>query len=45
MTFLGIKGYLLCVIYFVLGSGVTKIKMEQKKKEGIAEKNNGNWSA
>ena len=41
MTFLGIKGYLLCVIYFILGSGVTKIKMEQKKKEGIAEKNNG----
>ena len=41
MTFLGFKSYLLCIIYFILGSGVTKIKMEQKKKEGISEKNDG----
>lgn len=41
MTFLGWKGYTLCVFYFVLGSLVTKIKFEQKKKEGIAEKNDG----
>ena len=38
MTFLGIKGYLLCVIYFILGSGVTKIKMEQKKKRRNSRK-------
>ena len=41
MTFFGWKGYALCVFYFVLGSAVTKIKMEQKKKENIAEQNDG----
>ncbi len=41
MTFLGISGYTLCVSYFILGSLVTKIKFDQKKKEGIAEGNNG----
>ena len=41
MTFLGIKGYTLCVFYFILGSFVTKIKLNQKKCEGIAEKNDG----
>jgi len=41
MTFLGISGYTLCVSYFILGSFVTTIKFDQKKKEGIAEGNNG----
>ena len=41
MTFLGWKGYTLCVFYFILGSFVTKIKLKQKKCEGIAEKNDG----
>ena len=41
MTFLGWKGYTLCVFYFILGSAVTKIKMNQKKIENIAEKNDG----
>lgn len=41
MTFLGIPGYTLCLSYFILGSLVTKIKFNQKKKEGIAEGNNG----
>lgn len=41
MTFLGWKGYTLCVFYFILGSAVTKIKMKQKQCEGIAEKNDG----
>tara|TARA_Y200000002_G_scaffold219453_1_gene181105 strand:+ start:1138 stop:1980 length:843 start_codon:yes stop_codon:yes gene_type:complete len=41
MTFLGWKGYSLCLLFFVLGSSVTKLKINQKKCEGIAEKNNG----
>ena len=41
MTFMGWQGYSLCVLFFVLGSSVTKLKFNQKKCEGIAEKNNG----
>lgn len=41
MTFMGWKGYSLCLLFFVLGSSVTKLKIKQKKCEGIAEGNNG----
>jgi uncharacterized protein (TIGR00297 family) len=40
-TFLGGKGWSACVIYFVLGSVVTKIKMKEKERQGIAEKRGG----
>ena len=40
-TFLGYEGWLLCVSYLVLGSLVTKIKMNYKKSLGIAEKRDG----
>lgn len=40
-TFLGIKGWLAGVVYFVLGSLVTKIKMKEKERRGIAEKRGG----
>ena len=40
-TFLGSKGWLACVAYFVLGSLVTKIKMQEKERQGIAEKRGG----
>ena len=41
MTFLGVEGWLVCVIYLVLGSLVTKIKMKEKEELGIAEKRGG----
>jgi len=41
MTFLHLNGYIFGISYFILGSLVTKIKFNQKKKEGIAESNNG----
>lgn len=40
-TFLGVQGYLVCVIYLVLGSLVTKIKLKEKERLGIAEKRGG----
>jgi uncharacterized protein (TIGR00297 family) len=40
-TFLGPKGWLAGVLYFVLGSLVTKIKMKEKESRGIAEKRGG----
>lgn len=40
-TFLGPKGWLAGVIYFVLGSLVTKIKFKEKERRGIAEKRGG----
>ena len=40
-TFLGVKGYLVCVIYLVLGSLVTKVKQQEKERLGIAEKRGG----
>ena len=40
-TFLGIEGWSVCVIYFILGSLVTKIKMKEKESQGIAEKRGG----
>jgi len=41
MTFLGVEGWLVCVIYLILGSLVTKIKMKEKEQLGIAEKRGG----
>ena len=40
-TFLGPKGWAAAVIYFILGSLVTKIKMQEKERQGIAEKRGG----
>ena len=37
----GAGGYALVCLYFVFGSAVTKIKLEQKQKEGIAEARGG----
>lgn len=37
----GPEAFLLLVFYFVLGTGVTKIKIKQKEREGIAEKRSG----
>ncbi|GFR49891.1 hypothetical protein Agub_g11995 [Astrephomene gubernaculifera] len=37
----GIGGYLLVCIYFIFGTLVTKLKLEQKQKEGIAEARSG----
>ena len=38
---LGWRGYLIVIIYFVVGSGLTFVKMEQKESEGIAEERSG----
>jgi uncharacterized protein (TIGR00297 family) len=38
---LGWQGYAVVMFYFLVGSAVTKIKMEQKEAEGIAEKRSG----
>ena len=40
-TFLGVEGWSAGVTYFVLGSIVTKIKMKEKERQGIAEKRGG----
>ena len=40
-TFLSIQGWGLCVLYLVLGSLATKVKMQEKAKLGIAEKREG----
>ena len=37
----GAGGYALVCLYFVFGSAVTKIKLEQKQREGIAEARGG----
>ncbi|KAI5079378.1 hypothetical protein GOP47_0004857 [Adiantum capillus-veneris] len=37
----GAQAFLLLVVYFILGTGVTKVKIKQKEKEGIAEKRSG----
>ena len=41
MAAFGVGGYVLVCLYFVLGSAVTKLKLEQKQKEGIAEARSG----
>lgn len=38
---LGWQGYLVVLFYFFVGSAVTRIGMEQKEAEGIAEKRSG----
>src|SRR4028118_1406035 len=38
---LGWQGYLVVMFYFLVGSAVTRIGMEQKEAEGIAEKRSG----
>ncbi|GMH35639.1 hypothetical protein BSKO_03507 [Bryopsis sp. KO-2023] len=40
----GLGGYFLVCLYFIFGSLVTKVKLEQKKKEGIAEARSGRRS-
>ncbi|GLC41341.1 hypothetical protein PLESTB_001073500 [Pleodorina starrii] len=37
----GLGGYALVCLYFIFGTLVTKIKLEQKQKEGIAEARSG----
>lgn len=41
LTFLGVKGWLVCVSYLLFGNIVTKIKMKEKERLGIAEKRGG----
>jgi len=41
MAAFGVRGYALVCLYFVFGSAVTKIKLEQKQAEGIAEARGG----
>jgi uncharacterized protein (TIGR00297 family) len=38
---LGWRGYLIVVFYFLVGSGLTFVGMEQKEAEGIAEERSG----
>ena len=38
---LGWRGYLIVMLFFLLGSGLTFVGIEQKKAEGIAEKRSG----
>ncbi|MFB2935718.1 TIGR00297 family protein [Aerosakkonemataceae cyanobacterium BLCC-F154] len=38
---LGSSGYIVVMFYFLVGSAVTRIGMEQKEAEGIAEKRSG----
>lgn len=38
---IGWPGYVVVMFYFLVGSGVTRIGMEQKEAEGIAEKRSG----
>jgi len=40
-TFLGFRGWIICVSYLILGSLATKVKMKEKEKLGIAEKRGG----
>jgi uncharacterized protein (TIGR00297 family) len=38
---LGLKGYAVVCVYFIVGSAVTRIGMAEKEAEGIAEKRSG----
>ncbi|BAZ45779.1 hypothetical protein NIES4102_28050 [Chondrocystis sp. NIES-4102] len=38
---LGWRGYLIVMFYFLVGSGLTFVRMEQKETEGIAEERSG----
>ena len=42
---LGWRGYLVVVFYFLVGSGLTFVKMEQKEAEGIGEERSGTRGA
>ena len=42
---LGWRGYLVVVFYFLVGSGLTFVRMEQKESEGIAEERSGKRGA
>ena len=42
---LGWRGYLVVMFYFLVGSGLTFVKMEQKEAEGIAEERSGKRGA
>lgn len=37
----GLRGYALVCLYFVLGTAATKVRMQAKEEEGLAEKNKG----
>ncbi|XP_057860222.1 protein VTE6, chloroplastic isoform X2 [Cryptomeria japonica] len=37
----GSRGFLTVVIYYIIGTGVTKLKLKQKEAEGVAEKRKG----
>jgi uncharacterized membrane protein len=37
----GLSGYIFVCLYFLLGSAVTKVKLAEKQKEGIAEARSG----
>ena len=38
---LGWRGYIVVIFYFLVGSGLTFVKIEQKESEGIAEERSG----
>ena len=38
---LGWRGYLIVILYFAVGSGLTFVRIEQKEAEGIAEERSG----
>ena len=38
---LGWRGYIVVIFYFLVGSGLTFVRMEQKESEGIAEERSG----
>ncbi|KAK9832648.1 hypothetical protein WJX81_006957 [Elliptochloris bilobata] len=40
----GLGGYVLVCLYFIFGSAVTKVRLAQKQKEGIAEARSGRRS-
>ena len=42
---LGWRGYLVVIFYFIVGSGLTFVRMEQKEAEGIAEERSGKRGA
>ncbi|MBE9047949.1 TIGR00297 family protein [Pleurocapsales cyanobacterium LEGE 10410] len=42
---LGWRGYVVVIFYFIVGSGLTFVRMEQKEAEGIAEERSGKRGA
>ena len=40
-TYLGFGGWITCVSYLIMGSAVTKVRMKEKERLGIAEKRGG----